>query len=160
MEEAEDRIINFSNKMITSDKLMKKIEEFIGSDNDSDEPLELIPLSSIINQIIELDDTFSKLDISHNRLSNDGLDILVDRLQHHKKLKFLSIAYNEASYEGIFNFLIKILNFTSVPYVDIRGNYGSDLACIKKVLDTLDEDKKNVFKERIIWYGVESFLWR
>lgn len=159
MEEAEDRIINFSNKMITSDKLIKDIYDSIDSDND-DEPLELISLSSIINQITKLGDTFSKLDISHNRLLHDGLDILVDRLQHHKKLKFLSIAYNAASYEGIFNFLIKILNFTSVPYVDIRGNYGSNLSCIKKVLDTLDEDKKSVLKERIIWYGTEPFLWK
>ena len=159
MEEAEDRIINFSNKMITSDILIKDIYDSIDSDND-DELLEFILLSSIINQITELGDTFSKLDISHNRLLNDGLDMLVDRLQQHKKLKFLSIAYNDASYEGIFNFLIKILNFTSVPYVDIRGNYGSNLACIKKVLDTLDEDKKNVLKERIIWYGTEPFLWK
>jgi hypothetical protein len=79
MEEAEDRIINFSNKMITSDKLIKDIYDSIDSDND-DELLEFILLSSIINQITELGDTFSKLDISHNRLLDDGLDMLVDRL--------------------------------------------------------------------------------
>ena len=34
MEEAEDRIINCSNKMITSDKLIKDIYDSIDSDND------------------------------------------------------------------------------------------------------------------------------
>lgn len=127
--------------------------------DDNNETEELIPLSSIINQITELGDTFSKLDISHNRLLNDGLDILLDTLQSHKKLKFLSIAYNQACSKGIYNFLIRIINFSSVPYVDIRGNYGSDLACINKVLNTLDEDNKKKFKEKIIWYGMEPFLW-
>jgi len=148
----ENKILDFSDKQITLDK-------FIPNDEWSDDSYikELIPVSSIIKQITELGDTFSKLDISHNRFCDKGLNILLDTLCKHEKLKFLSIAYNAASNKGIFNFFIKILNFNSVPYVDIRGNYGSDFSCIKKVLDMIDEDKKIIFKEKIIWYGLEPF---
>jgi len=84
-------------------------------------------------------------------------------LTSNNNLRFLSIAHNQACSEGIYNFLIKLLTFSPmIPYVDIRGNYGSDLTCIKKVLETIKDDSKLIeeFKNKIIWYGTEPFKWK
>jgi hypothetical protein len=160
--------IDFSNKNITLDEILNealndKSYDLSDEDVESYDLSNYKPLSDYLTKITELGNTFSKLDISYNNLYSKGLDQLLDVLLNNNNLRFLSIAYNKATSKGIYNFLIKILTFSQmIPYVDIRGNYGSDLTCIKKVLETIKDDTKltEEFKNKIIWYGTEPFKWQ
>ena len=156
--------LDCSRKTITSDKLLEEIknkllEESEDDSSDDGTPISEKPLSPLLTHITDLGDTFSKLDISYNRLLDDGLCLLAQTLQNHQQLRLLSVAHNEASQQGIYDFLMKIFTFTVVPYVDIRGNYGADLAGVRKVLDALDSDQKKVFETKIIWHGTKPFKW-
>jgi len=152
--------IDYSNQMIIEDDLLQKIKK----DMEEDDQVENLPninnpLSSVLNQIELIKDLFISIDISNNRLLNKGLLLLADSLKRNKNLKYISIANNEVSSTGIFDFVMKIFTFPIIPYIDIRGNYGSDLQCIKKILVNLDKEKEEEFKKKIIWYGKEEFNW-
>jgi hypothetical protein len=153
--------IDYSNQMIIEDDLLQEIKK----DMEEDDQVENLPninnsLSSVLNQIELIKDLFISIDISNNRLLDKGLLLLADSLKKNNNLKYISIANNEATRSGIFDFVMKILNFPIIPYVDIRGNFGSDLQCIKKILENLDKEKEEEFKKKIIWYGTEKFNWK
>jgi hypothetical protein len=150
--------IDYSNQMIIEDDLLQEIKKDMKED-DQVENLHNInnSLSSVLNQIELIKDLFISIDISNNRLLDKGLLLLADSLEKNNNLKYISIANNRATRSGIFDFVIKILTFPVIPYVDIRGNFGSDLQCIKKILENLDKEKEEEFKKKIIWYGKEEF---
>jgi hypothetical protein len=152
--------IDYSNQMIIEDDLLLEIKKDLEED-DQVENLPNInnPLSSVLYQIELIKDLFISIDISNNRLLNKGLLLLADSLEKNNNLKYISIANNKATRSGIFDFVMKILTFPVIPYVDIRGNFGSDLQCIKKILENLDKEKEEEFKKKIIWYGKEEFNW-
>jgi len=152
--------IDYSNQMIIEDDLLQEIKK----DMEEEDQLENLPninnsLSSVLNQIELIKDLFISIDISNNRLLDKELLLLADLLKKNNNLKYISIANNNATRSGIFDFVMKILNFPVIPYVDIRGNFGSDLQCIKKILENLDKEKEEEFKKKIIWYGKEEFNW-
>lgn len=154
--------IDYSNQNIIYDGLLEEIKKDIDDDCDNfDDNNSIIfnSLSSVLTQIDLIKNNFTSINISNNRLLDEGLFLLVEKLKNNKNLKYISIANNNATSNGIFNFLIKILDFDNIPYVDIRGNFGSDLACIKKVLDNIDPNKQIELKKKIIWYGTEEFRW-
>lgn len=143
--------LDCSNKMIVYDSLLNEI-------NDNNIKLSITRrLQPLLLYIEELNNKILKLDISHNILLDEGLYLLAQTLQNNSKLIFLSVAYNEVSSQGIYNFLIKIFTFPNIPYIDIRGNFGSNLRCIKKVLNKLNFYQKIEFQKKIIWKGNNYF---
>ena len=155
--------IDYSNQMIIEDDLLQEIKKDMEEEEDDQvENLPNInnPLSSVLYQIELIKDLFISIDISNNTLLNKGLLLLADSLEKNNNLKYISIANNNASRSGIFDFVMKILTFPVIPYVDIRGNFGSDFQCIKKILENLDKEKEEEFKKKIVWYGTEEFNWK
>lgn len=160
--------IDYSNQMIIEDDLLEErknnLNEEDNKENNEEDNEEnnyiLNSLSSVLLQIEQIKDLFISIDISNNRLLDKGLLLLANSLKEHKNIKYISIVNNDAIRDGIYNFVMKILDFENVPYVDIRGNFGSDLKCIKKILENIDENKQIILKEKIIWYGTEEFKWK
>lgn len=157
--------IDYSNQNIIEDDLLQEIKnELMDEDEDEDNVNEnneiLNSLSSVLYQLELIKDHFISIDISNNRLMNKGLLKLAEVLNNHKNIKYISVVNNNATSSGIFDFVMKILTFPVIPYVDIRGNFGSDLKCVKKIFENIDKEKIDEFKKKIIWYGTDEFNWK
>jgi len=158
--------IDYSNQNIIEDDLLQEIKnELMVMDKDDEDNVNenneiLNSLSSVLYQLELIKDHFISIDISNNRLMNKGLLKLAEVLNNHKNIKYISVVNNNATSSGIFDFVMKILTFPIIPYVDIRGNFGSDLQCVKKILVNLDKEKIDEFKKKIIWYGTDEFNWK
>lgn len=159
----EDDLLQEIKKDMEEDDLLQEIKNELMDEGDEDNVNEnneiLNSLSSVLYQLELIKDHFISIDISNNRLMNKGLLKLAEVLNNHKNIKYISVVNNNATSSGIFDFIMKIFTFPVIPYVDIRGNFGSDLQCVKKILENIDKDKVDEFKKKIIWYGTEEFNW-
>jgi len=150
--------IDYSNQNIIEDDLLQEIKnELMVMDKDDEDNVNenneiLNSLSSVLYQLELIKDHFISIDISNNRLMNKGLLKLAEVLNNHKNIKYISVVNNNATSSGIFDFVMKILTFPIIPYVDIRGNFGSDLQCVKKILVNLDKEKIDEFKKNDFYF--------
>jgi hypothetical protein len=156
----EDDLLQEVKKDMEEDDLLQEIKNELMDEVNVNENNEILnSLSSVLYQLELIKNHFISIDISNNRLMNKGLLKLAEVLNNHENIKYISVVNNKATSSGIFDFVMKILTFPIIPYVDIRGNFGFDLKCVKKILVNLDKEKIDEFKKKIIWYGTEEFNW-
>ena len=160
----EDDLFQEIKKDMEEDDLLQEIKNELMDEDDEDNVNEnneiFNSLSSVLYQLELIKDHFISIDLSNNRLMNKGLLKLAEVLNNHKNIKYISVVNNNATSSGIFDFVMKILTFPIIPYIDIRGNFGSDLKCVKKIFENIDKEKIDEFKKKIIWYGTDEFNWK
>lgn len=112
-------LINLSNRNIVYDKLGKSMcsgSGFITQEG-------LCVVKDVIKYLCRMKGTFTKVNLSGNHLSDEGLIVLVDELKQHEDLEEVHVRNNKISDEGL-KYLKNLFLLPHLRLLDFSQNYG------------------------------------
>lgn len=131
------KIIDLSNKNIVYDELGK--EYYSKSHPNTFGPR---PLKDMIQSLERMKGTFTKLDLSNNNVSNEGLKSLVNTLENYDKLEELNLSRNNINDSG-FKLLIPLFKLPNFKRLNVSGNFGPKEETLSFLEENIPEDRKN-----------------
>ncbi|MBA3752032.1 hypothetical protein H0X06_04525 [Candidatus Dependentiae bacterium] len=105
-------------------------------------------VKDVVTYLHRQKNSFFKVNLSHNHLSDEGLQVVVHELKNHEFLEEIYLCDNKISDEGL-KCLKELLSLSSLKILDISKNYGPTEKILEIVCGGDSEEIGELLKKKI-----------